>query len=51
MVCDYYTFLSECITSTDCPHGGANYACIADKCECVSSKLLDGDKCVGMLGY
>ena len=41
-------FFTECITATDCPDGGNNYACNANNCECPFPKLLDGDKCVGM---
>ena len=43
------TFFLECITSTDCPAGGTNYVCIANKCKCPSPMVLDGNKCVGKL--
>ena len=41
----------ECITSIDCPDGGINFVCTANKCECQSPKMLNGDKCVGMLKF
>ena len=44
-------FLSECITSTDCPAGGTNYVCNTNKCDCPSPKVLDGDKCLGKLPF
>ena len=44
-------FLSECIASTDCPAGGTNYVCNANKCDCPSPMVLDGNKCVGMLSF
>ena len=42
-------FVSDCTTHTDCPHGGTNYVCNANSCECKIPMVLDGDKCVGML--
>ena len=51
MLSDYamLIFFSECITNTDCPDGGDNYLCNANRCECPCPKILSGDKCVGML--
>ena len=45
------TFFAECLTSADCPASGTNYVCNANKCDCPSPKVLDGDKCVGMLPF
>ena len=42
-------FASECIVPSDCPNGGTNYKCNANKCECAPGLVLDGDSCVGML--
>ena len=47
----YMVFFPECKTSTDCPDGGKNYICNNNSCECPIPKLLDGDKCVGMLSF
>ena len=47
MQCLY--FFTECIKHTDCPDGGSNYVCNANKCECPHPKVLDNDDCVGML--
>ena len=44
-------FFPECITASDCPAGGTNYVCNANKCDCPSPKVLDGDRCVGMLPF
>ena len=44
-------FVSDCTTHTDCPHGGTNYVCNANSCECQIPMVLDGDKCVGMLPH
>ena len=44
-------FFAECIIPTDCPAGGTNYICNANKCECPSPKVLDGNKCVGQLSF
>ena len=44
-------FLSECITPSDCPAGGTNYVCNTNKCDCPTPKVLDGDRCVGMLPF
>ena len=41
--------LSECLTPSDCPNGGNNFVCHANKCECQSPKFLEADKCVGKL--
>ena len=41
----------ECITPSDCPAGGTNYVCNTNKCDCPSPKVLDGDRCVGMLPF
>ena len=41
----------ECITPSDCPAGGTNYVCNANKCDCPSSKVLEGDKCLGKLPF
>ena len=45
----FINFFSECITPSDCPAGGTNYICNANKCECPSPKLLYNNKCVGKL--
>ena len=42
------SFFLECITPSDCPAGGTNYVCNANKCDCPSPYVLYGDKCVGM---
>ena len=44
-------FFLECITPTDCPYGGINFFCNDNKCECPNPKVLDGNKCVGMLPF
>ena len=49
-ICKLFSF-AECITSKDCPAGGTNYVCNANECDCPSPKVLDGDKCVGMLPF
>ena len=46
-----WNFFSECITPSDCPNGGKDFVCNANKCECPSPKVLDGDKCVGKLHH
>ena len=45
------TFFSECIKPTDCPAGGTNYVCNANKCECPNPMVLDYNKCVGKLQF
>ena len=47
----FIIFFSECITPSDCPNGGKDFVCNANKCECQSPKVLDGDKCVGKLHH
>ena len=48
---NFMTLFSECITSMDCPDGGKNFICAANKCECPNPKFLSGDKCVGTLKF
>ena len=45
----HFVLLSECLTPSDCPNGGNNFVCHANKCECQSPKFLVADKCVGKL--
>ena len=47
----FITFLSECVTSKDCPYGGLNYQCIDNFCKCPSPLFLDGDMCKGKLTF
>ena len=47
----HFVLLSECLTPSDCPNGGKNFVCHANKCECQSPKVMDGNKCVGMLPF
>ena len=41
------SFVSECLSPSDCPNGGTNYQCNANMCECPFPMVLDGDNCVG----
>ena len=47
----FSSFLSGCNVPTDCPHGGSNYLCTAEMCECPNPYVLNGDDCVGMLWF
>ena len=47
--CDYTYLFLECINPSDCPYGGMNFVCNANKCECPSPMFMNGNKCVGML--
>ena len=40
---------SECTKTEDCPYGGTNFLCQANKCECPFPMMMEGEKCVGKL--
>ena len=48
---EYSLSFSGCNVPTDCPHGGSNYLCTAEMCECPNPYVLNGYECVGMLWF
>ena len=48
---EYSLSFSGCNVPTDCPHGGSNYQCTAEMCECPNPYVLNGYECVGMLWF